>query len=116
MLVSFAFHGRFLSIRPSTERAASLAEGMKAARAALERSAREVQAGTKEWFTNVDVSDLGREFFLRDANAATLEPPVIKSVARAGGRWAVTLTGPNGGTAIVTLDDGYSLVEVRRQP
>jgi hypothetical protein len=114
-LVAFTMHGRFLGVRASAERVKSLDEGMKAARASLEKSAAEVEAGTKEWFVNVDLASLGRDFFLKSGNAATLNPPEIKSVERAGGRWTVTLTGPNGDTAVVTLDDEYSAIAVRKE-
>ena len=114
-LVSFAVGGRFLNIRESTDRVDSLQAGMNRARAALEAGLAEIEAGTKEWFTRVDLTDLGRDFFLRAGDAATLEPPLIQGIARGGGRWTVTLQGPNRDTAIVMLDDKFAVVSLKRQ-
>lgn len=43
-------------------------------------------------------------------------PPnmTIPRVGRSGGRWVVTLRGPNGDLADVTLTDDYELIDVRR--
>jgi hypothetical protein len=114
-LVSFAVDGRFLSIREGTERVDSLQQGVDRAQASLQASLGELEHGTKEWFTRVDLSALGAEFFLRPARAATLEPSAITAVVFAGGQWRVSLRGLNGETAVVTLDGAYSLVGVKRQ-
>ena len=114
-LVSFVVNGRFLHIRESTERVNSLQEGLNGALASLKASLGEIESGTKEWFTRVDLSALGREFFLRPGHAATLDTPAITAVSFSGNRWTVTLQGPNRDTAVVTLDDKYMVLSVRRQ-
>jgi hypothetical protein len=53
---------------------------------------------------------------MRPGNAAALDPPKVTTVTESGGRWDVTLEGPNRDTAIVTLDNKYSMVSVRRVP
>jgi len=63
----------------------------------------------------VDLASLGRDFFAKSGVAATLDPPAIKSIDHTGGQWTITLVGPNGDTAIVTLDNKYSVLAVRRQ-
>lgn len=115
-LVAFVTNGRFLGIRESTERANSLQDGMDAARASLNASLPQLEAGTKEWYVAVDLASLGRDFFVLAGSAATLNPPAIKSVSRSGAQWTVTLEGPNRDTAVVVLDDKYSVSSIRRQP
>ncbi|MEO8678071.1 MAG: hypothetical protein ABI665_03440 [Vicinamibacterales bacterium] len=115
-LVSFQTNGRFLNIRESVERVNSLQAGIDSALASLKTSLGEIESGAKEWFTRVDLSSLGHDFFLRPGNAAALDPPAVKSVSLSAGRWDVTLEGPNRDTAILTLDDKYAVVNVRRQP
>ena len=115
-LVSFVTNGRFLGIRESTQRADSLQDGMNTARASLNAILRDLEAGTKEWYVAVDLSSLGREFFALRGSPATLDPPAITSVSRSGAQWTVTLDGPNRDTAVVVLDDKYSLISSRKQP
>jgi len=115
-LVSFQANGRFLAIRESAEHVNGLPDGMSGALASLQASLGEIESGAKEWFTLVDLSRLGRDFFLRLDNAATLDPPAVKSVSLSARRWAVTLEGPNRDAAVVTLDDKYAVVDVRRLP
>ncbi len=115
-LVSFVMNGRFLDLRESRDRADSPQAGLDKAVAGLNASLAEIESGTKAWFTRVDLERLGADFFLNSDAAMTADPPRVVRVAFAGGRWDVTLEGPNKDTARVTLDDKYSVVGVARQP
>ena len=113
-LVSLVMNARFLDVRESTERVSGLQDGMDKAAQSLNATLREIDSGTKEWFTRIDLGSLGGDFFLRSGNAATLDPAKITSVAFSGGKWDVSIKGPNGDSVIVTLDASYKLLGTRR--
>jgi hypothetical protein len=114
-IVSFFVAGGLLNVRESTERVSRLQDGMSNAVASLNASIREIEAGTKRWFTRVDLSRLGNEFFLRSGSAAP-RPIRILSVSFSGAKWEVTLEGPDHDFARLTLDDNYQLLSVTREP
>lgn len=107
-------NARFLDVRESTEHASGLQDGRDEAARSLNATLREIDSGTREWFTRIDPGRLGAGFLLRPGNAATLDPAKITSVAFSGGRWDVSIKGPNEDSVIVTLDASYKLLGTRR--
>jgi hypothetical protein len=113
-LVSLVMNARFLDVRESKEHVSGLQDGMDKAAQSLNATLREIESGTKEWFTRIDLGSLGADFFLRRGNAASLDAAKITSVTFSGGKWDVTIEGPNDDTVIVTLDASYELLGTRR--
>jgi hypothetical protein len=114
--VGFAFATPFLGIREVQGRRNDFAAIQQAAAAEIERNLRAIQDGSMTWVREITLAGkLDREFMHLAGSAAPVEPKVT-AVTRANGRWEVTLQGPNRDTAVVTLDDQYEVVSVRRQP
>ncbi len=113
-LVAFRMDAPLLRIRESTQRATSLQDATSKALSDIAAKRSEILRGTVQWFTEVDLSQLGRDFFARKDQAATLDPARVTGVSFVGGRWEVAIEGPNGDRLIVTLDESYRLLGTRR--
>ncbi len=117
-LVFFTTRGSSLSVRTSTERAASLADALRAALTAVEAKKSELTklvAATAGSGVNrfVPLSDVAGDFFSRAGDARTYLPRVV-SVSCSGGEWQVTVSGPDDARAVVTLNASYELRGFRR--
>ncbi len=109
-LVSFSVHSPNLGIREIADHEASIDAGISKVIASVESKLPEIENGTAQWFTWVNLAVLGQEFFnLRD-NAITMNQPRLSTVSFLGSVWRVRIEGPNGDSVIVSLNELYQLV------
>jgi hypothetical protein len=105
-----------LGIRESDERVNSLDQAQDTVVRFLEKQ----QPSSYQWpiasFRAVEFAKAIPRDFFRQCFSAMLIPPTVKAVQRRGNQWQVKLTGPNGNSAELLLDDGYHLVSTKLLP
>jgi len=113
-LVSFSTsQSRELDVRESMERATSLKAALDSAVATVVKSRDVIARGPISWFTVVDLSSLGVDFFMQPGTSAIIHSPRIVRVTFAPGRWEVVIEGWSRQRAIVTLDESYKMLGTR---
>jgi hypothetical protein len=116
-LYVFGCAGRLLEVREESGHASTLGDAQS--KAVQDLSTRWADLHTGKW-SGTQLADLtpslGLDFlYLKDSEAA--EPDAtLRSVTRQGDRWIVTLDGPNGDAAAVTLDNSFHVVSAAKVP
>jgi hypothetical protein len=87
---------------------------MDKAAAFVAETQREIQRGTIGWYTFVDLTELGRDFFYMNDRAVTVDSAKLITVWFADGKWDVLLEGVHKKRVLVTLDDSYAVVGTRQ--
>lgn len=115
-LVSFR-GGIFMEVTESSERCASLGEGLAHVLAVLEEKRAKVEAGDVGGSLLINLGrSLDASFVHLRGNAAPYPQPKMRQVTRVDGQWRVVLDGPNGDSAVVLLDDKYEVISAKVLP
>ena len=106
-----------IGLREISGHKADLAAVQQTAVAELEGVVGSIQDGSFSPIREVALNaEIDSDFFHLAGSAAPFPQPKIIAVGRAEGRWTVTLEGPNRDTVTITLDDRYTVVNIRHQP
>jgi hypothetical protein len=105
-----------MMILESSDHASSLFEGQEHVRQVLEEGCADIEAGKfLQEYKRVEFPSLDRDFlFMR--NVANLVGPTPKSVTLVGNEWQIVEDGPNGGSAVILLNDKYEVLSAEVQP
>ncbi len=107
--------GRIL-IRESAERYASLDKGLAHLLLVLEAKRGDIEAGKLlHEYKEVQFPDLDRDFLFA-RNVANRVGPTLRDVNRVGNEWHIVEDGPNGGSAVIVLNDKYEVLSVKVEP
>lgn len=113
----WASGGRIL-IRESTEHYSSLDEGQAYVLHVLEERRGDIEAGRFLFnYKEVVFPGLDGDFlYSRGDTAGPRMGPKLRDVTRVGNDWQIVEDGPNGGSAIIILNDTYQVVSVKVEP
>ena len=83
---------------------------------ALEAKRPEIEAGKfLHEYREVRFSDLDRDFLFA-RNVSNRVGPTLREVKRVGNEWHVVEDSPNGGSALIVLDDEYKVLKTTILP
>lgn len=108
--------GDSIFILESTEHYSSLDEGQAHVLQELEAHRGDIQAGRfLHQYTETKPFRLGRDFLYKKYVAKAIGP-TMREVRRVGNEWQITEDGPNGGSALIVLNDQYEVVSTTILP
>ncbi|HWY21204.1 MAG TPA: hypothetical protein VNX26_08290 [Candidatus Acidoferrum sp.] len=103
-------------IRESAERYSSLDKGLARVLLALEGWRGDIEAGKfLHEYKEVQFQGLDRDFLFA-RNVANRVGPRLSDVKRVGNEWHIVEDGPNGGSALIVLDDKYDFIRTTLLP
>src|SRR5579863_4662634 len=106
-----------LWILKSSEHFPSMSDGRAHALASLENAHGELKTRWSESFREVDLARaLPPDFLLLRNSAAPARATELRKVTNKDVHWAVLLDGPNGDSAILSLNDKYELISAKVVP
>lgn len=106
----------YILILQSSEHVSSLDEGQDRVLRVLEDRRGDIESGKfLHKYEKVQFPGLDQDF-LCAKDSAFCAGPTLEDVKRVGGEWLVYEDGPNGGTAIITLNDQYEVVKATILP
>lgn len=118
-VVAFSFHHppASLWIRESREHCANMQEGQIYALRSLDKKQGEVDLGFIKGYQIVDLwKPLGGDFVYPKSIASPSSVPALRTVTKTPDAWQVVLDGPNGDSALVSLNDKYELIGAKVIP
>ena len=102
-------------ILESSDRFSSIDEGQEKALRTIEDHHVDVEGGKfLQEYKRIDLT-LNSDFRF-EKNVANLVGPTLEAVSRVGSEWHIVEDGPNGGCAVIVLNDNYEVLSVKVQP
>jgi len=99
-------------ILESSDRFSSIDEGQEKALRTIEDRRADVEGGKfLQEYKRIDLT-LSSDFRFKK-NVANLVGPTLEAVSRVGSEWHIVENGPNGGSAVIVLDDKYDVLRVK---
>ena len=107
--------GRIL-IRESAERYPSFEKGLQHVLLAIAGKRDDIEAGKFiHAYKEVQFSELNRDFLFA-RNVANRVGPTLREVRRVANEWHIVEDGPNGGSAVIVLNDQYQVLKTTILP